>query len=868
MAKTHEKIFYELMRKAYTVGNYPVPWWVRQYCKDGTDEYNKDVFGKDGIPFGEEAAFSSNAHYRYWDMAGVKGQSIECLIGPSGELEPAPGRHSLGFFLIDESNRITFPQDPGANLTHGRDERLPFFKTTLAEAGEGSAIRQDAFAGVINNPTANNKVVVVSRFKVKRKKPMARFGIIVAPFGPSGFHYRSIQKVSRPPTSRVEQIHFGRETNTLSVHGRPAVLFRTPPMAFGLYGKDDWYSEDIEHDPVSAAVSILRHSPFHILAQGGRLNGKSDARDHTAGLCMAVFLWELSETPLEALMLIDDFYGDDDVLVASNSKTSVIEEATRRFWTGKLEQGFRVDGRLFLEGRSAWNLYETCRVNLLTLTDQGKIHPGPTIYDYFWVRDSTVSSFAAALAGDLNVAGRQVLDGFTANQKKNEGTDTGFFGDDKEKTHEEWDCNGQALWIMGMLDRIAPGKHDLASVRDGARWIHRKCGGGLLPKGWSAEHLGDNDGRPYYWDDYWALAGLREAARLAERAGEPSAAKEIWDYHYRLKNTLAHSIRDTLDALRASGEWRTFIPASPCDVPAGPWDSKLGCADVPSRSRREYGETLKSTAIGTLAYFHPCRLYKEAGLDSVSPGIDNAAELTLESLWHSPFVEERDGRAGFRHDSRDWKSYAPYLTMQFAHAYLFLSAINDDPDKGKEQYERFIMLFRWVVREAFPPTWENGNTHPIVSGAWNEQHCYPVAVGEKRHEYWYMGDIPHGWACAEYMLLVRYMLCFEHDIDRDPSRIHVGAGLGNDTLPGGALKADHVPTLFGRSIGIHYDHNVETRKIMVTLERVPEHVSLRIHCRYGSIVKAIVDGQGMEPTAQNHLDIPGSVHGLEIEYRS
>lgn len=39
----------------------------------------------------------------------------------------------------------------------------------------------------------------------------------------------------------------------------------------------------------------------------------------------------------------------------------------------------------------------------------------------------------------------------------------------------------------------------------------------------------------------------------------------------------------------------------------------------------------------------------------------------------------------------------------------------------------------------------------VVLGAWNEQHCYPIAkdFAEIPGSCWYMGDIPHGWACAE-----------------------------------------------------------------------------------------------------------------------
>jgi hypothetical protein len=41
---------------------------------------------------------------------------------------------------------------------------------------------------------------------------------------------------------------------------------------------------------------------------------------------------------------------------------------------------------------------------------------------------------------------------------------------------------------------------------------------GLLPAGFSAEHLGNNDF--YYWDDFWGIAGLKAAAKIYERAGD------------------------------------------------------------------------------------------------------------------------------------------------------------------------------------------------------------------------------------------------------------------------------------------------------------------------------------------------------------
>ncbi|HSK41139.1 MAG TPA: hypothetical protein VK943_15340, partial [Arenibaculum sp.] len=97
----------------------------------------------------------------------------------------------------------------------------------------------------------------------------------------------------------------------------------------------------------------------------------------------------------------------------------------------------------------------------------------------------------------------------------------------------EWDSNGEALWAYERYHALTgrPVKPAWRKpIVDGARWILRKRvrGGdhlphaGLLPAGFSAEHLGPND--YYYWDDFWGVAGLRAAAGLARSWGDHATA--------------------------------------------------------------------------------------------------------------------------------------------------------------------------------------------------------------------------------------------------------------------------------------------------------------------------------------------------------
>ena len=96
----------------------------------------------------------------------------------------------------------------------------------------------------------------------------------------------------------------------------------------------------------------------------------------------------------------------------------------------------------------------------------------------------------------------------------------------------EWDSNGEALWFYHRFSELtgeALPKEWLQAVAKGARWIARKripdkparSESGLLPAGFSAEHLGPND--YYYWDDFWGVAGLRSAADIL-RPSDPKLA--------------------------------------------------------------------------------------------------------------------------------------------------------------------------------------------------------------------------------------------------------------------------------------------------------------------------------------------------------
>jgi hypothetical protein len=513
----------------------------------------------------------------------------------------------------------------------------------------------------------------------------------------------------------------------------------------------------------------------------------------------------------------------------------VLEANNRAFWTQKLNAS-GLQAILPPKVSHLFNLFRTCRANLLILADNGEIHPGPTIYDSFWIRDSSVEGIACALAGDGNLSAVQFGTHYPSVFNQGPGTVgpaalQGFFGGDHEKNDLEWDSNGEALWAFGRFDRIRPGFGQgvfSPYVLDGARWIRdNRSPFGLLFSGWSAEHIGDKD-KPHFWDDFWALAGLWEAARLAERIGAGGQAAEIWAIYNDLNRATGDSIRWVLTQQARSGFWETFIPTGPAD--AG---------------------RLDSTMIGAVAYFHPTRLYMGAKLGG---DIDLAARMTLETIW-GHFVE-----GGFRHDAA-WHCYGPYLTLQLAHAFLLIGDL-----------ARMDQCLGWVVNAGFAtinPSVGTSNTDwQVVLGAWNEQHCYPIAKRFSEFPWvWYMGDIPHGWACAEFILLLRDILFFEADEDSDP-HIYLAPGLVPRWLNDGeSIGVTDAPTLFGVPFGYELTLRQANQTIEINITQPPPaNVRFVYPCRFGSgVLSATADGNpvALSGTA---VHLPAGTRQAIIQY--
>src|SRR4029079_18186360 len=202
-----------------------------------------------------------------------------------------------------------------------------------------------------------------------------------------------------------------------------------------------------------------------------------------------------------------------------------------------------------------------------------------------------------------------------------------------------------------------------------------------------------------YWDDFWALRGLRDAVDLAQKIGDRDAAESWSGVAKRLAVALFESIERTravheLDFIPGSVEWADFDP------------------------------TATANAIALL---------------DVAEGLDPRAVRQTFDRYLSDWRRKRSGEL-------EWDKYSPY-EVRIIGALVRLG-----------RREAALELLRFFLSDRRPPEWSQ----------WREIAC------RNRRAPAHVGDLPHTWVAAEYVLAVRSLFAYERAADR---RLVLAAGL-------------------------------------------------------------------------------------------
>jgi hypothetical protein len=363
----------------------------------------------------------------------------------------------------------------------------------------------------------------------------------------------------------------------------------------------------------------------------------------------------------------------------------------------------------------------TATAQILMTRSGPALQPGPRRYTRSWIRDGAMMSAALLRMGHAGEV-LEFIRWYAPHQRED-----GFVPCCVDREGPDWlvehDSHGQLIALIADYHRFTGDRRFLEEawpfVDKAARCIERLLeGDGLLPisvshEGYLAQPVHS------YWDDFWALRGLGDAADLARTLASDGAARHWANLAARVGAGLFASVAATraargLDFIPGSVEWADFDPTATANA--------IYLLDVP------------------------------AGLDRTA--VDRTFDKYLA-----------DWRAKRTADATA-PNYTPY-EIRIIGALVRLG-----------RREAALELLRFFLADRRPRAW---NQWPEI--AWRDRSA-PA----------HLGDLPHTWISAEYVLAIRSLFAYEREADRT---LVLAAGLAPEWILGDGVRVLSMPTLYG-----------------------------------------------------------------------
>jgi hypothetical protein len=363
----------------------------------------------------------------------------------------------------------------------------------------------------------------------------------------------------------------------------------------------------------------------------------------------------------------------------------------------------------------------TATAHILVTRSGPALQPGPRRYTRSWIRDGAMMSAALLRMGHAQEV-REFIRWYAPHQRAD-----GFVPCCVDREGIDWlvehDSHGELLALIADYYRFTS---DDAFLAESWTFIDKAVGcieallgeDGLLPisvshEGYLAQPVHS------YWDDFWALRGLRDAVDLAKAAGREPSAQRWRALSMRFAASLFTSIEATraqrkLDFIPGSIEWADFDPTATANA--------IYLFDVPDRLDR------------------------------------TAVEQTFDKY----LADWRGKRSG----AVASPNYTPY-EIRIIGALVRLG-----------RRDAALELLRFFLSDRRPQQW---NQWPEI--AWRD-HKAPAHVG----------DLPHTWIAAEYVLAVRSLIAYEREADHS---LVLAAGLAPEWIEGSGVQVNRMPTLYG-----------------------------------------------------------------------
>lgn len=514
------------------------PYWVERQFDPHDDAFVPRAFSITHI----------NLTHRNWTALGLPELDWYPVVDPRGLVTPHYDGWSIDFWVVPDQGDPLLPsrcQDAQQRLI--TNDRLAVETHVSDDHGELGSVAEVLLRD--GRPSCQVSVCATHCHT-------AWLAVVLRPANPEGISF-------------IHDISW-RSPDALVVEGGQIVeLSRQPDrICMSQYRRGDVFQDLEFQEPEATAVA--KHVECDV------------------GMATAAALYRVRPAePFELTVHIPQVESDSSSTSISTGSPS---DATGTSWRRLIEGSCKLQ-----TPDPQFNQLYDAAVRSLLLHSSTDVFPGPYTYRRFWFRDSAFILHGLLVLGYIERV-QQLLELFPNRQ-----TAFGYF----HSQEGEWDSNGEAIWIIDRFRRLSgqPLSDELfETVRKGAKWIKGKRldatmdapHAGLMPSGFSAEHLGPNDF--YYWDDFWSAAGLQCAADVLCAAGWHKAAEECLSEAGDLLRCIDRSIEQT-----ASHRDRRGVPASP--------------------HRR-----MDSGAIGSLASGYPLELWDARDhrlLDTVNFLLDN-----------------------------------------------------------------------------------------------------------------------------------------------------------------------------------------------------------------------------------------------------
>lgn len=376
-----------------------------------------------------------------------------------------------------------------------------------------------------------------------------------------------------------------------------------------------------------------------------------------SGLCSAIAEFKIKkEEAFNTQIIIPQTQGKEKTIKKIfNTKFSDLENSIIKIWNQKKSLSLKIQ----TPDSNINNAFESSKNNLLVLLDEKELPPGPFTYHKMWFRDASYSITALLKLGFHNDV-KRLLTYYFSHQEP-----SGYF----LSQNGEWDSNGQVLWTISQYYKFSQDKkfilHHMAALKKACLWIFQQTNKtkkdiktlhyGLLPPGFSAEHFGPSN--YYYWDDFWAYAGIRDFIEIAESLGENITNLKSKNQEF-LKN-IKNSIKRVQTKIKEK-----YIPSSPY--------------------RRK-----DSSIIGSLVAIYPLQI-----LDPNSEEVRNTLKIIKKKYMKQGGFFHRLMHSGLN----------VYLTAHVAESFLMQKAFQTIP------------IFQWILKNATSTFTYPEAIHPETEG--------------------------------------------------------------------------------------------------------------------------------------------------------